>query len=58
MLKKSLLSIALSAAVMGSVQAAAVSDEIIQESFYPYADGVPSFPGLEVGMTIDQSNVE
>ena len=37
---------------------AAVSDEIIQESFYPYADGVPSFPGLEVGMTIDQSNVE
>lgn len=58
MLKKSLLSIALSAAVMGSVQAAAVSDEIIQESFYPYADGVPSFLGLEVGMTIDQSNVE
>ena len=28
------------------------------ESFFPYKDGAPTYPGLEIGMTIDQSNVD
>lgn len=30
----------------------------VDESFFPYADNVPSFPGLEPGMTVDQSNID
>lgn len=32
--------------------------EPFDESFYPYKDGPPTYPGLEVGMVIDQSNVD
>lgn len=35
----------------------AVADPV-DDSFFPYADGTPSFPGLEVGMTINASNVD
>jgi hypothetical protein len=35
-----------------------VQADPFDESFYPYKDGPPTYPGLEVGMTIDQSNVE
>jgi hypothetical protein len=48
----------MAAITISSVQAADVSEAVIQQSFYPYADGVPTFPGLQPGMTIDQSNVE
>jgi hypothetical protein len=33
------------------------SEDIINNSFYPYASSVPSHEGLGAGMTIDQSNV-
>ncbi|MBR9885809.1 MAG: DUF1329 domain-containing protein [Oceanospirillales bacterium] len=58
MLKKSLLALSLSAAMSCTVQAAAVSEEVIQNSFYPYRNGMPSYQGLSAGMTINQSNVE
>ncbi|MFC6673923.1 DUF1329 domain-containing protein [Marinobacterium aestuariivivens] len=61
MLKKSLLSLALLAAAAAAAaqgQAEPVSLEVVQKSFYPYRDGVPTVPGLMPGMTIDQSNVE
>lgn len=32
--------------------------EPFDESFYPYKDGSPTYPGLEIGMVIDQSNVD
>lgn len=36
----------------------AATPEDVERSFDPYKDGVPSFPGLSPGMTIDQGNVE
>lgn len=30
----------------------------IEDSFYPYRNGFPSYPGLEPGMIVDKSNVE
>jgi len=32
--------------------------EDLEASFHPHADGVPTFPGYEPGMVIDQSNVD
>ncbi|GAC18660.1 DUF1329 domain-containing protein [Paraglaciecola arctica] len=32
-------------------------DEVIQASFFPYANSKPAFDGLSVGLVIDQSNV-
>ncbi|GGB86929.1 hypothetical protein GCM10011352_11000 [Marinobacterium zhoushanense] len=58
MLKKSILALSLSAVLTGAVQAAAVSEEVIQNSFFPYQNGMPSYPSLSAGMTINQSNVE
>lgn len=41
------------------VQAAgAVTLEDVEKSFFPYKDDIPTFPGLEAGMTIDASNVD
>ncbi|MDZ7754176.1 MAG: DUF1329 domain-containing protein [Gammaproteobacteria bacterium] len=40
----------------GVVQAATLED--VERSFYPYKDGVPSYPGLQVGTVINQSNVD
>ncbi len=36
----------------------AASEADVEQSFYPYKDGVPSFTGLKAGMTIDQGNVD
>ncbi|GAA0789066.1 DUF1329 domain-containing protein [Marinobacterium sediminicola] len=58
MLKKTLLSAAIAMTVATGAQAADVSEEIIQQSFYPYANGAPTFEGLQAGMTINQGNVE
>ena len=33
------------------------SDKVINESFHPYKDQMPSHEGLSAGMTIDESNV-
>jgi hypothetical protein len=56
MLNKTLMSIVL-ASTLGSGLAQAVTLEDVESSFYPYKDGGPSFPGLDVGMTINSGNV-
>jgi len=58
MLKKTLLTMALSTMVTGGVQAAQISDEVIQEAFYPYASSVPEVDGIKAGMVINQANVD
>ena len=32
--------------------------DAFDDSFYPYRDGVPTFPGLEPGMVINEANVD
>lgn len=56
MFKKSFISLAATAAL--STAALAATDQDVDNSFYPYKNGVPSFAGLTVGMTINQSNVD
>jgi hypothetical protein len=56
MLNKTFISLALTAAV--STSAIAATDQDVENSFYPYKNGVPSFNGLSAGMTINQGNVE
>jgi uncharacterized protein DUF1329 len=51
-----LLGIALTGLVIPSAGAATLED--VEKSFYPYKDGPPTFPGLEVGMTINKTNVD
>ncbi len=58
MFKKTLVSAALSLGMLAVSATAQVSDDVINASFYPYKDSVPSFDGLQVGMTINQGNVE
>ncbi len=42
---------------LGGVAVAQDIDKVIQNAFDPYADGMPSYPGYEPGMTIDHSNL-
>lgn len=56
MLNKTFISLALTAAV--STTAIAATDQDVENSFFPYKNGVPSYNGLSAGMTINQSNVE
>ncbi|GGK76491.1 DUF1329 domain-containing protein [Amphritea balenae] len=56
MLNKTFISLALTAAV--STTAIAATDQDVENSFFPYKSGVPSYNGLSAGMTINQSNVE
>ncbi|WP_299183160.1 DUF1329 domain-containing protein [uncultured Neptuniibacter sp.] len=58
MLKKTLMTMAVSAALVTSAHAAQVSDDVIKQSFFPYAAGAPSVNGVSAGMVIDQSNVD
>ena len=53
---KTLLTVALTMAIASP--ALALTDADVDASFFPYKDGVPSAPGLEAGVTIDQNNVE
>ena len=46
-----------SVAIATTLAFTAVADDV-DTSFFPYADSTPSFDGLEVGMTIDASNVD
>jgi hypothetical protein len=57
MLKQALLPLAL-ASSLGAGAAVAATLEDVENSFYPYRDAVPQFDGLQVGMTINASNVE
>ena len=47
----------LTIATLGMAVTTVCADPVV-ESFYPYHNAVPRFPGLGVGMTIDQDNVE
>ncbi len=44
------------ASIFAGTGATALTAEDVENSFYPYRDSVPSFDGLEVGMTINASN--
>ena len=41
-----------------TLPAQAATDADVDNSFYPYRNGVPKFEGLKPGLVIDQSNVE
>lgn len=56
MLKKLLMIVTSVALFSTSVTAANLQD--VDNSFYPYKNGVPTVEGLSAGMTINQSNVE
>ncbi|PLW67018.1 DUF1329 domain-containing protein [Pseudohalioglobus lutimaris] len=56
MMKRTLVSIVL-ASSLGAGLTHAVTLEDVENSFYPYRDGGPSSPGLDVGMTINAGNV-
>lgn len=58
MFKKALVSATVSAAFAVSAQAATISEDVIQESFYPYAKSVPQASAIKSGMTINASNVD
>lgn len=55
-----LLNTTLAAALMftAALPTHAATEADVENSFYPYRDGVPSFEGLKPGLVIDQSNVE
>lgn len=48
----------LSSMALTPVLAATYTPADVKASFDPYAQGMPSYQGLKVGMTIDQSNVD
>lgn len=57
--KPTILSQCLAAGLAAGMFATQVqaNEDVIQNSFFPYENEVPSHEGLDVGMTIDQSNV-
>lgn len=54
-LMKTAMGAALSMAL--SVPAIAATEADVQQSFYPYKNGVPTFPGLSVGTVVDKANL-
>lgn len=56
MFKKTFISLALTTAVSASAMAATEQD--VQNAFYPYKNGAPTYQGLNAGMTINQGNVD
>jgi len=57
MFNKTLLLLAVSAAT-SIVSAAEIPEAVISQSFFPYADSVPKVDNINVGMMIDQNNVD
>jgi len=55
MLKKLSLALVMAGLIGG---AHAATDADVENTFYPYKKGFPSFPGLKAGMTITKDNVE
>lgn len=51
-------SISLVLLLVSTMSQAVTSEEIIQQSFYPYKDWTPAYPGYEPGVVINQSNVD
>ena len=58
MFKKAFISMAISGAVAVSAQAAQISEDVINQSFYPYTNGAPKADGVAPGMVINSGNVE
>ncbi len=58
MFKKALISVAISGAFAMSAQAAQISEDVVKQSFYPYANGAPKAEGVAPGMVINSGNVE
>ncbi len=56
MFKKTFISLALTTVVSASAMAATEQD--VENSFYPYKNGVPTYQGLSAGITINQANVD
>ena len=46
------------ATAMGAGITSTASADVVDNSFYPYRDNVPTYDGLSAGMTINASNVE
>jgi hypothetical protein len=55
MIRKLFVSAALAVAITPTI--AYSDDTAVDQSFYPYKDSVPSYPGLSAGMTINTDNV-
>lgn len=55
---KSRLLVAAMLVVSGSAWAQSVPEEVIQKSFYPYKDGVPSHPVYKPGVVLNQGNAD
>ncbi len=55
MFKRTVTTMALAAAIGVSQGATA---DVVDESFYPYKEGVPTFAGLEAGVTINAGNAD
>lgn len=58
MYKKTMMTLAVASVMSVGVQAAQVSEDVIQESFYPYSKAKPAAAGVSAGMTINASNVD
>lgn len=58
-MKKHLITMIAGAALgLATLSASAADMKDVENSFFPYKNSVPSYPGLKVGMTITKSNVE
>lgn len=55
-IKKLMIGLALSGSLATGMTHAATAEDV-ENSFYPYKSGVPSFNGLSTGMTINSGNV-
>ncbi|MCP5215730.1 MAG: DUF1329 domain-containing protein [Pseudomonadales bacterium] len=55
-IKKLMIGLALSGSLAAGMTHAATAEDV-ENSFYPYKSGVPSFNGLSTGMTINSGNV-
>lgn len=55
-IKKLIIGLALSGSLATGLAQAATAEDV-EQSFYPYRNGVPSFDGLSTGMTINADNV-
>ena len=56
-IKKLMMGLALSGSLVGTMVHAATAEDV-ENSFFPYKSGVPSFNGLSTGMTINSGNVD
>lgn len=57
MFKRKIAAAALAAA-LGAGHAIMASADVVDDSFYPYASGAPTYAGLSVGMTINAGNAD